>query len=253
MAWCYDAVADCYSLGRVRAAKRAHLREVGPGDRVLYAGAGTGEEALLAAQRGARVAAVDCSPAMLDRLRRRFEAAGASADLYLQDLFEHRAPGDGYDVVAAHFVLNVFAPGAMRAALAHLAAQLRPGGRLVVADFAPASGGRLARRVARSYFRSIDLAGWALGLAALHPLYDTAAAADGLGLRITRRERFRPLAAGPPLYESWTAVKDDSRTAAEDDSWTAVKDDSRTAAEDDTWTAVKDDSAAEDEPAAPSR
>lgn len=208
VAWCYDAVASAYSLGRVRAAKRAHLAEIRAGERVLYAGAGTGEEVVAAALRGARVAAVDCSPAMLDRLRRRLEAAGAPAELHLQDFFAHCAPAGGYDVVVAHFVLNVFPPAAMRGALAHLAGQLRPGGRLVVAEFAPASGGRLARALARAHFRLVDLVGWAFGLAALHPLYDTAAALDGLGLRVTRRDRFRPLRWGPPLYESWTAVKE---------------------------------------------
>ncbi len=208
VAWCYDAVASAYSLGRVRAAKHAHLAEIRAGERVLYAGAGTGEEAVAAALRGARVAAVDCSPAMLDRLRRRLEAAGAHAELYPQDFFAHCAPAGGYDVVVAHFVLNVFSPAAMRGALAHLAGQVRPGGRLVVAEFAPASGARLARALARAHFRLVDLVGWAFGLAALHPLYDTAAALDGLGLRVTRRDRFRPLPWGPPLYESWTAVKE---------------------------------------------
>ena len=117
VAWCYDELCAVYSLGCIRAAKRAHLAELGPGERVLYVGVGRGDEAVEASRLGAAVTAVDCSPAMLGRLRRRLDVEGLQAELIQQDLFLHRAPPAGYDVVVAHFVLDLFELSLVREAL----------------------------------------------------------------------------------------------------------------------------------------
>ncbi|MEO0477541.1 MAG: hypothetical protein AAF085_16480, partial [Planctomycetota bacterium] len=43
VAWAYDLLASAYSLGAIDRAKRRHHHLVKPGDRVLYAGAGRGQ------------------------------------------------------------------------------------------------------------------------------------------------------------------------------------------------------------------
>lgn len=170
---------------------------------MLYAGAGRGEEALLAARLGARVTALDCAPPMLDRLRRRRDAAGLPVELVLGDLFAHVAPGAGYDCIAGHFVLNVFSREQVEEALHHWLAQLRPGGRLFIADFAPPGAG-IAGLAARAHFRVVDAVGFALGLSAWHPLHDYEAMLEPRGWRVARRVRFGP-------YESLTFVDDCQR------------------------------------------
>ena len=52
VAWCYDEIATCYSLGGIARAKASQVSHLEPGRRVLYAGVGRGREAVLAARRG---------------------------------------------------------------------------------------------------------------------------------------------------------------------------------------------------------
>lgn len=107
------------------------------GDDVLDLGCGTGNVALLAAQRGARVIAVDPARRLLD------VTAAAAADLGLTlDVRQGAAPGlpvaDGsQDVVLSNFAL-IFSPDPA-AAIADVARVLRPGGRLVFNAWVPGS------------------------------------------------------------------------------------------------------------------
>ncbi len=121
------------------------------------------------------------------------------------DLFEHAARGPGYDAVVANFVLNVFSRSAMQTALAHLVSLVRPGGDVHIADFAVPPVGGLARAFALAYYRPVNVAGWALSLCALHPIYGYETELQALGFAIQEREGFRPFGRGPVLYESLTA------------------------------------------------
>ena len=206
VAWCYDEVAALYSLGRIGLAKACQVSLLEPGERVLYAGAGRGSEAVLAAQRGARVTALDVSPAMLSRLQRRLDRVGSHAELLCGDYLEHE-PRERYDVVVANFFLNLFAPEDMRRALARLVSWVRPGGRVMIADFAPPRGSWATRIACRAYYRPVSLAAAALRLAALHPIYDYEREFDALGLSLLRRDEFRLARWSwtPVLYESLVA------------------------------------------------
>ena len=220
VAWCYQEIAAAYSLGQVRAAKLSQLSELEAGSRVLYAGVGRGEDALQAARRGVVVTGLDCSAAMLKRFRRELHEQELEAEIVQADLFDHEpcdhgprdheafdseVGGPGYDAVAANFVLNVFPVQLMRRLLAHLGSLVRPGGRLLIADFALPSGPAWQRFCVRAYYRPVNLAAWALGLCALHPLYDYAAELRALGFEIVARREFRPFVCGPVLYESLVA------------------------------------------------
>lgn len=106
-------------------------------DRALDLGCGTGNVALLAAQRGAHVVAVDPARRLLD------VTATAAADLGLAlDVRQGAAPGlpvddDSQDVVLSNFAL-VFTHDPAEA-LADAARVLSPGGRLVFNAWVPGS------------------------------------------------------------------------------------------------------------------
>ena len=91
-----------------------------PGDIVLYAGVGPGEDAVLAGQFGANVTCIDVAPKMLQKVESRFRAAGIPARMICGNVLDHKLTGH-YDIVVANFFLNVFAEDSMRAMLTHLA------------------------------------------------------------------------------------------------------------------------------------
>ena len=165
----YDALCTLGSLGAVARCKRDALRVVRPGDRVLFAGAGTGEEAVLAAQTGAHVTIVDLSPAMLARATARARKAGASVVAIRGDILAHDAAP--YDVVVANFFLNVFEPADMRRVLAKLTALTRPTGRLVIGDVI-LPGNPVYRTLTRLYWNGAILLFRILTRNAAHPVYD---------------------------------------------------------------------------------
>ena len=72
----YDRGIQLLTLGRLRALKeRIATDYVRPSERVLEIGCGTGTLALMMAQRGATVVAIDSSPRMLAEARRKANEA----------------------------------------------------------------------------------------------------------------------------------------------------------------------------------
>lgn len=203
IARCYDALAHLYSLGRIRACKQSQVATIVPGDRVLYTGAGGGEDAVLAARKGARVTVLDLSPRMVALAGARFRKAGleGAAEVLCGDVLAHRREGQ-YDVVVSNFFLNVFAEPVMGEVLRHLVRQLRPGGRLLIADFAPCGRNRVVNLLRRAYFGLAVLAFRLVAGNALHPLYDYRRLLPGAGLRLEATRGFGLLGLGPAFY--WT-------------------------------------------------
>ena len=101
---------------------------------VLDVGCGTGRVAALAAERGARVTAVDVSPAMVAVARRAPELASARVEV--MDAQYLALPDAAFDAAVASFSL-MFCPEPDRAA-AEVRRVLRPGGRLAGAVWCPA-------------------------------------------------------------------------------------------------------------------
>ena len=205
----YDGLAALYSLGQIPACKRSQLCWIRPGDRVLFAGAGSGAEAALAAQRGASVTVVELAPAMVAAARRRFRTQGLEEviEVIAGDILEHvRDPG--YDVVVSHFFLNVFGEAVMAQVLGHLARQLRPGGHLLIADFAPPGAGLALGAARRLYFGCAVLAFRLLAGNPLHGLYDYARHLPAAGLRLQASRDFSLLGRGPALFQTLAATRD---------------------------------------------
>ncbi len=116
----------------------AVLDAVGPGPfRCLVdLGTGTGRMLELLSPRADRAIGIDGSPAMLNVARSRIARSGVrNVQLRQGDIYALPLPRDGADLVVLHQVLHFLDDPAR--ALRESARILRPGGRLVVVDFAP--------------------------------------------------------------------------------------------------------------------
>jgi ubiquinone/menaquinone biosynthesis C-methylase UbiE len=140
----WNLVADAYAAELVpifeRFAREAlRLAALPPSPRVIDAATGPGTLALLAAAGGARVTAVDFSPAMIAHLRQRAEAASlAGIDARLGDCQALPFDDESYDGAFSMFGLMFFPDRA--AGFGELRRVLRPQGRLVVSSWAPFEG-----------------------------------------------------------------------------------------------------------------
>ena len=102
---------------------------------VLDAACGTGRYALLLAEAGARVAAVDSSPEMLQHARRKAAERGSAIDFREGDLTALPYPDEAFDLVVC--ALSLCHLTDLNPAAREFARVLRPGGRVIVSDFHP--------------------------------------------------------------------------------------------------------------------
>lgn len=121
-----------------RQVEKAILGIVGetPVQSLLDLGAGTGRMLELLAPLATRALGIDQSPAMLNIARANIERAGLrNVQLRQGDLYALPVEADGFDLIIIHMVLH-YLDDPVRA-LREAARCLRPGGRLIVVDFAP--------------------------------------------------------------------------------------------------------------------
>jgi len=208
IAWCYDAVASAYSLGAIDRAKAWHHELIKPGDKVLYAGAGRGREIAEALQRGAEVVCVEPCPAMAARLHRRLSKVADDFTIVPHPI-QSISTAPIYDLVIAHFFLNVFNKQMMPNVLDQLAGLVRPGGRLVIADFAPSppTASSIHRIIRTAYYRPANLAGYLLRICALHTIYDYASLLTECGFTLQHYEPFRSYSPLPAFYKVISASR----------------------------------------------
>ncbi|WP_078854821.1 methyltransferase domain-containing protein [Streptomyces sp. NRRL F-5135] len=124
------------------AARMADWLPRGPA-RVLDLGCGTGSLALLAAERGHEVTAVDLSPSMAERARAKL--AGTGAHVLVGDVTRPPVGERAFDVVLARHVL--WALPDPEAALWHWSSLLGPGGRFVLVEGVWSGAGLSAARL----------------------------------------------------------------------------------------------------------
>jgi SAM-dependent methyltransferase len=106
-----------------------------PGERVVDVGCGTGNAALLAAERGARVTGVDPAARLLEVARAEVAARGLDATVALGDAASLPLADAEADLVLSVFGV-IFAPDP-RAAAAEMARVTAPGGRIVLSAWVP--------------------------------------------------------------------------------------------------------------------
>jgi demethylmenaquinone methyltransferase/2-methoxy-6-polyprenyl-1,4-benzoquinol methylase len=206
VAWCYDELAEIYSLGRIGRSKRETIASLKPGERVLFAGVGRGREAIEAVRSGVRVTAVDLSPRMLGRFSRAMQGEARTVNTVLGDVALHR-PEERYDAVVANYFLNLFDAEHATNMLEKLCSFVRPGGSLYFADFAPPEGGKVSRWMTEAYYRPVNWIGWGLGYCALHPIPDYPRMLASLGIRVRSVRRFPLLWGGAPAFVAISAER----------------------------------------------
>ncbi|HET6830589.1 MAG TPA: methyltransferase domain-containing protein [Solirubrobacterales bacterium] len=108
------------------------------GERVLDVATGTGNAALIAAQRGAVTSGLDLTPKLLAIAAERASDAGVEIDLVEGDAEALPYEDDSFDAVVSMFGV-MFAPDQQRAA-GELVRVCRPGGRIGIAAWTPEGG-----------------------------------------------------------------------------------------------------------------
>ncbi|TML06563.1 MAG: class I SAM-dependent methyltransferase [Actinobacteria bacterium] len=135
---------DFHSLGRLATVALIDLADVSPSDRVLDAGAGIGGTArLIAADRGARVTAVDLTPEYCEVAKWLNDAVGLGdmIEVRVADVTELPFEDGSFDVVVSqHVQMNVADKARLYAEARRV---LAPGGRLALWDATAGPGGPL--------------------------------------------------------------------------------------------------------------
>lgn len=176
----YDSVA---ALMRERLWRGLVAMHVAPqsGDVIVDVGCGTGSLALLLhhAQPSARVVGVDPDREVLARAQRKADDGGAALEwrVGMGDAVVEVVGSGSADAVVSSLVLHQCPMAVKRAVLASMFAALRPGGRLVIADY-----GWQRTRLMRLAFRVVQLA---------DGKQDTQPNADGVLPRLISEAGFR--------------------------------------------------------------
>lgn len=131
--------------------------------RVLDSGCGTGENALLAASRGADVVGIDVAPTAIMRARAKAAERGLTARFEVADALNAGHLGLEVDTIIDSGVFHVFDDEDRARYVASLAAVLRPGGSCYLMCFSDAQPGDWGpRRVRADELRSAFRDGWAV-------------------------------------------------------------------------------------------
>jgi ubiquinone/menaquinone biosynthesis C-methylase UbiE len=134
----YDSAMDFLTLGRVGRLKREIACAVaGKGQRILDLGCGAGSLAVMMAERGARVVAIDRSEPMLDIARRRAQAADLEDRITVRRLSVMEIdsfPAGSFDGVVSTLVLSELSDHEIEFVLSEARRLLAPGGRLAIGE-----------------------------------------------------------------------------------------------------------------------
>jgi deoxyhypusine synthase len=129
--------------------------------RVLDAGCGTGEHALLAASLGLEVTGIDAAAKAIEFAKVKAQERGLSVRFLVRNALELASFGEQYDTVLDSGLFHVFDDADRRAYLENLTAIVPSGGRyfmLCFSEFQP--GDRGPRRVTQAEIRAGFAKGW---------------------------------------------------------------------------------------------
>ena len=135
------------SAGLTAVTAALEAADVKPDAQIVDLGCGTGQISLPLATRGARVLAVDVSPAMVRRLESRARSQGAEGlDGLVMPIEELVLPAQSVNLVVSSYALHHLRDADKARLVSAAYGWLRPGGRLVVADMMFGRGGSSADR-----------------------------------------------------------------------------------------------------------
>lgn len=146
----YDRLASDYLSMAARVVETA---DVGPEDRVLDVGCGTGSVAIAAARQGATVTGVDLTPALLDRATENADLAGVTSIEWREGDATVLPVDDGIYHATLSNLGHMYADPP-EAAAAELLRVTRPGGRIVFTSWTPTSLFPFMASVAATYVDS---------------------------------------------------------------------------------------------------
>jgi SAM-dependent methyltransferase len=150
-----------WDIGRPQSAFQA-LADAGElRGKVLDAGCGTGEHALMAARLGLDATGIDAAPAAIALAEGKARERGIAARFLVRDALRLADLGEQFDTVLDSGLFHVFDDGERRKYVAGLAAAIVPGGRffmLCFSDRQPGEGG--PRRVTQAEIRASFAHGW---------------------------------------------------------------------------------------------
>ena len=131
--------------------------------RVLDAGCGSGEHALLAAARGADVVGVDVSPRAIERARRKAGERGIAVRFEVADALSLGELGLTFDTVIDSGLFHVFDDADRARYVTSLASVLEPGGTCYLMCFSDRQPGTMGpRRVSQEELRAAFSDGWSV-------------------------------------------------------------------------------------------
>ena len=131
--------------------------------RVLDAGCGTGEHALLAAARGADAVGVDVSPRAIEQARRKAADRGLTARFEIADALHLGSLGLTFDTVIDSGLFHVFDDPQRAQYVTSLGSVLRSGGSCYLMCFSDSQPGDWGpRRVRRDELAAAFSDGWAV-------------------------------------------------------------------------------------------
>ena len=137
MEWFYDTFSFRGKFRELRQ-RTANLARLQPGDAVLDVGCGTGTLAIEVARRvgrAGRVAGVDPGTEQIARARSKAARRTLPIDFQIGMIEQLTFPDQTFDVVFATLMMHHLPASLKRQGLAEIARVLKPGGRLVIADF----------------------------------------------------------------------------------------------------------------------
>jgi SAM-dependent methyltransferase len=129
--------------------------------RLLDVGCGTGEHALLAAQRGLEAIGVDAAPTAIQRAEAKARDRGLTARFVVGDALNLAALGERFDTVVDSGLFHVFDDGDPERYVGSLADVVQPGGHVFLLCFSDRQPGDWGpRRVRQDELRASFADGW---------------------------------------------------------------------------------------------